>query len=592
MRLTLLAAVMSGAQRGRRHVPVNLPPTVNAGIDQSVTTGATVNLSASASDPDGTIAGYLWTQISGTAVTINSPTTSTPNFTAPGSTATIVIRCTVIDNLGATAFDDVQIAVGAAGFTYDTRIGLGVDTSTGERVLALDTAGTPARGIYVRNTGGNDGNDGLTYATACATPSGGISKIRPGVGDWVLLRDGDTYTGGLTGLTGSRSGKSAAYPTLFTTFDPTDPTNPAKWRKGRVTIDASTGFLLNENTNNLVFERVDFFNTTQCEWVIIGAANKNLLFWWCRFRKMQVSVEANGIDSDLLGGRITNVVFSHCSNAFSEVQGFYVNKTGTALFAGDGLTFEYCVIDHAGWNGATRSTGTVLPDIFKHNIYMSEVNYSTVLRGNVSTRAGSHGTQARGGATAVDNFYALNPLSLLIGGGTSPAVTRPSGVECLCLRNIVNESENINATEPRGGPGLDFINIASGGEAANNLMVNNSSTPLTNAAALIVHVVSGMPVHLNFHDNIIWNWPGNAVYDYPNGPNVVFNNNIFPYDPVVGTNRQAPLVAFSDPNRTLATYAAANGYASADALCDFMALHPETHWHKLLADYVNPGFNL
>lgn len=117
MQLALLAAVMSGSQRGRRSVPANLPPTVNAGTDQSVSTSATVNLSASASDPDGTISAYLWTQQSGTAVTINNSTTSTPNFTAPASPATIVIRCTVTDNLGATAFDDVQITVSASGAT-------------------------------------------------------------------------------------------------------------------------------------------------------------------------------------------------------------------------------------------------------------------------------------------------------------------------------------------------------------------------------------------------------------------------------------------------------------------------------------------
>lgn len=94
----------------------NLPPSVNAGSDQSVSTGATVNLSASASDPDGTISSYAWTQVSGTDITASLTGASTANasFTAPGSAATIVMRCTVVDNLGAPSFDDVQITVTAA----------------------------------------------------------------------------------------------------------------------------------------------------------------------------------------------------------------------------------------------------------------------------------------------------------------------------------------------------------------------------------------------------------------------------------------------------------------------------------------------
>ena len=93
-------------------VTINTPPIADAGQDQTVVTGATVNLSAAASsDSDGTISSYTWTQISGTSVTINGSDTSTANFTAPASTGTLVFSLAVTDNYGATDTASKQVIV-------------------------------------------------------------------------------------------------------------------------------------------------------------------------------------------------------------------------------------------------------------------------------------------------------------------------------------------------------------------------------------------------------------------------------------------------------------------------------------------------
>lgn len=64
----------------------NQPPTANAGPDQSVAAGVTVQLDASSSTP-GTypIASYEWTQTAGDSITLTDATTSTPEFTAPST---------------------------------------------------------------------------------------------------------------------------------------------------------------------------------------------------------------------------------------------------------------------------------------------------------------------------------------------------------------------------------------------------------------------------------------------------------------------------------------------------------------------------
>ncbi|HJW15682.1 MAG TPA: carbohydrate-binding protein, partial [Flavisolibacter sp.] len=92
----------------------NQPPTANAGADKTITLPAnSVTLSGSGSDPDGSIASYAWSKVSGGAATINSPSaaSTTVSGLAQGS---YIFRLTVTDNAGATASDDVLVTVNGA----------------------------------------------------------------------------------------------------------------------------------------------------------------------------------------------------------------------------------------------------------------------------------------------------------------------------------------------------------------------------------------------------------------------------------------------------------------------------------------------
>lgn len=94
---------------------VNLAPTADAGPNQAVNEGALVALDGSgSSDPDDGIASYLWSQIAGTPVTLSSPTSPTPQFTAPlvaGSGVALRFRLTVTDRGGLSDTDTVIINV-------------------------------------------------------------------------------------------------------------------------------------------------------------------------------------------------------------------------------------------------------------------------------------------------------------------------------------------------------------------------------------------------------------------------------------------------------------------------------------------------
>jgi len=93
--------------------PANQAPTANAGPDRTVDQGENVSITGSGSDPDGTITGWNWSQVSGPSVSLSGTGSQQVQFTAPESTGDIRLRLRVTDNQGATDTDDVFITVQA-----------------------------------------------------------------------------------------------------------------------------------------------------------------------------------------------------------------------------------------------------------------------------------------------------------------------------------------------------------------------------------------------------------------------------------------------------------------------------------------------
>ena len=93
----------------------NQAPTANAGPDQTVASGAAVNLDGTAStDPDGDALTYAWTQSGGPSVTLSGANTATPSFTAPTGPASVTFQLEVCDTHAACDTDSVAITVSAS----------------------------------------------------------------------------------------------------------------------------------------------------------------------------------------------------------------------------------------------------------------------------------------------------------------------------------------------------------------------------------------------------------------------------------------------------------------------------------------------
>ncbi|OHV40205.1 hypothetical protein CC117_33645 [Parafrankia colletiae] len=97
----------------------NAPPTANAGPDQLGIVDSPVTLDGTgSSDPDGTIAAYAWTQVSGPAVTLSSASAAQPTFT-PTAVGSYTFGLIVTDNGGDTSLQDtVTISVVLPGGRY------------------------------------------------------------------------------------------------------------------------------------------------------------------------------------------------------------------------------------------------------------------------------------------------------------------------------------------------------------------------------------------------------------------------------------------------------------------------------------------
>jgi len=111
------------------HVPV-VPPTVTVPADFAVLEGDPVSITATASDSDGTIVSYAWTIQSAGPIppTLSGASTATVSFVA--APQTIVLRCTVTDDDGATAYDEITVTVGALPIEDGVNAGIIVDGIT------------------------------------------------------------------------------------------------------------------------------------------------------------------------------------------------------------------------------------------------------------------------------------------------------------------------------------------------------------------------------------------------------------------------------------------------------------------------------
>ena len=487
---------------------------------------------------------------------------------------------------------------------YDTRIGLGADANG----VPLLTKSANAQYIYWNPAHPNakDTNAGTDPAAPKLTLKWAWAALRDGYGDWLVMAQGATSTEGFSNLA-KRNGLSAQYPIVVTTYDTSDPKNASKMRQGLVTLATNpTDSLLDLGdpgaANRTVFENIIFDKPATSSWGVgaLGTVQKDLMFYNVRFFRTNVAFQGD-YSGNPVATRLSNVVFRRCVFAYAYAPGSS-HAQGLYLWTTDGVTVEDSIFYHNGWQGVDRNAVTAdeggHADIFKHGAYFGTLTNNTIFRRNVAAHNSSHGMQMRGGGVATDNVFTSNPVNASVGGGDHYDLFRPSGVPYTFVNNVAVGSENIDAGNPRGF-GMQFMNTQSGGIASGNIVVNVSPKATVNVFALSAASYFPQPTYINWTNNIQWGWGKATLASFTQDPGyggiaaqifITRTANIIDSENAGGSNLTAPAAPFPDPNRSVATFAIAQGYASEDAFWTYAIQHPEVSWAKQIGDYIRAGF--
>jgi dienelactone hydrolase len=107
-------------------VTVSEPPVVAVGSDRTITLPySSLVINATASD-DGTIGSYLWTKTSGPSLKLTNATTKSVTLSGFFE-GTYVIRLTVKDNMGLSAYDELKITVKGVVATIESQLHSGTE---------------------------------------------------------------------------------------------------------------------------------------------------------------------------------------------------------------------------------------------------------------------------------------------------------------------------------------------------------------------------------------------------------------------------------------------------------------------------------
>jgi len=110
----------------------NTPPTVTLPASQDVAASGAVSVTATANDPDGSIASYAWAVLadqSSNVPTLSGASTATVSFTAPAAGNLITLQCVVTDNGGETATATTEVRVPVSGNATTLPIDYGANSA-------------------------------------------------------------------------------------------------------------------------------------------------------------------------------------------------------------------------------------------------------------------------------------------------------------------------------------------------------------------------------------------------------------------------------------------------------------------------------
>lgn len=364
--------------------------------------------------------------------------------------------------------------------------------------VSQDAAGftvvTPENGsqrIHV-SPGGNDNNNGLSASSPLQTIGKGLSKLRSGTGDQLLIERGRSYSGGLGFF--SKWGRGPSEPLVIGTYG----------SGARPVLNTGTSQGLTIGTRggiaNVVIQGLKFQPnlSASVDGIAISGKADRILIEDCEITKF-----VNNVVLQTYFGPVTNIGLRRnvITDSFSRSGG---NSEGLFAEAVNGLTLDGNVFDHNGWGNGRSQT------IFNHNAYVRSTTTGLVAIDNVFSNASSHGLQARSGGHIENNVFIDNPTGLSFGLVHGSPVT-PGGVAGKVLHNVFMGTKNIGSQIR--GVAVEVGNVRwSGTTISGNVIANgNASTKLPGIqlswGSGNVNASTAVGINdLNLSNNVVYKW--------------------------------------------------------------------------------------
>jgi len=366
------------------------------------------------------------------------------------------------------------------------------------------TPSPDSRIIHVSSSQGNDANSGEDEANPVQSIARGITLLRDGFPDWLLLRKGDTWYESLGQW--RKSGRSASEPMVVYSYGASTARPLLKTGSGNGMTTVGSGGSP-PSMDYLVFKGIHFYAHTRdpdspefidsttnkgIEW-LMGA--DSLLIEDCKFDYYSIGIVLQKVTSAPVTNVILNrnvVVDSYAISGTSHSQGMYIEQVNGVVIHGN-------ILDHNGWNDTITGAQKT---IFNHGMYIQSTSLNVDIFDNIIMRSSSHGSQLRSGGQLNGNLLIENSIGFTFGGGQP--VLSPNE----CKNNVLLNGSDIDPS-PTGvrGWGIalnsDFT-PSNAGVVADNILANTLSASLTP-----VTIAFGV-ANVTYSNNIIHDWgPGN-----------------------------------------------------------------------------------
>jgi hypothetical protein len=372
---------------------------------------------------------------------------------------------------------------------------------------------TPPAGAsvwYVSNSSGNDGNMGTITSPFQNLPFA-LTKLRDGFADQILLKCGDTFT--LTGtITLTKSAKSSNQYMVIGSYG----TGP----RPKLRFPSSEAFRGNNNSgqhNGMALVGLDLSPTVPGSTVnapgitlfsTTGNSWDDFLIEDCYISGFTTGIVAQVlVDGQTFSGlKIRrSIICDNDSSGSGHSQGIFLGGARNWLI-------EECLIDN---NARSKN------DMFCHNLYVHEWGCKGIFRGNISSRACSHGGQMRPGGLAEYNLFLGNPINFYQGGNS---LVEGDTVNTFRFNTTI-DSRDINGIDKRG----EGFNLAG---AVGSIVENNIAADQIHGSEDVIGFSLDGWSGSSFKNNVVYNWwaPGNQGWatdvQFNGGSgNFVFSNN-------------------------------------------------------------------